>query len=251
MGALHAGHLSLAQASQQQCDCTIVTIFVNPSQFAPDEDFKAYPRTLESDIDQLAALGVSAVFAPQAVEIYPEGFTTGVVPPKVAQPLEGVFRPDHYAGVCEVVLKLFNLVQADVAFFGQKDYQQVAVLQAMVTDLNVPVEIEVCPIVREDDGLAMSSRNVYLTSDQRQQALTLSRSLRLASDLVDGGETNPEVVQEAMRAEFASANIDAIDYIALVNPTSLLPVSSLNEPTIALIACHVGETRLIDNLVLR
>jgi len=251
MGALHAGHLSLAQASEDHCDCTIVTIFVNPSQFAPGEDFEAYPRTLESDLKQLATLNVAAVFAPQAAEIYPENFTTRILPPQVSQPLEGIFRPDHYAGVCEVVLKLFNLVQADVAYFGQKDYQQAAVLQAMVVDLNVPIEIEVCPIVREDDGLAMSSRNIYLSSEERQQALTLSRSLKLAGELVDAGETNPKIVLEAMYKEFVAANIDSIDYIELVDPTTLLPVSSLQEPTIALIACHIGETRLIDNSVLK
>lgn len=247
MGALHEGHLSLVRASQAECGLTVVTIFVNPTQFAPHEDFDKYPRTLAADLEALASCRADLVFAPSAAEMYPPGCATFVEPPLVGQRWEGECRPGHFRGVATVVLKLFNLAQADVAFFGQKDYQQAAVIRRMVQDLNVPIEIRVCPTVREPDGLAMSSRNRYLSADQRRQALAISRSLRLADQLAAGGQRQAAQLVEAMQRVLAEAQISRMDYVAVVDPETLEPVTELTGPVIALIAAKVGTTRLIDN----
>ena len=187
MGALHEGHISLVRASRSQCQKTVATIFVNPAQFAAGEDLDRYPRTLDADLEKLDAAGVDAVFTPTSVSMYPKGFSTYVDTPRVARTLEGLDRPTHFRGVTTVVLKLFNIIPATHAFFGQKDYQQAAVIRAMVRDLDVGIDIEVCPIVRETDGLAMSSRNRYLSPEQRQRALSLSQALVRAKELFAGG----------------------------------------------------------------
>jgi pantoate--beta-alanine ligase len=250
MGAIHAGHLSLVEASRRECDVTIVTIFVNPTQFGPHEDFAKYPRTLDADLEQLRAAGVDLVFAPAKDEMYPPGHTAYVDAGAVAEPLEGVCRPGHFRGVATIVLKLFNLIPADVAYFGQKDYQQSLVIRRMVADLDLPIRIQVCPIVREPDRLALSSRNVYLDPDRRRRALALSHSLRLADELVRSGVRDGAAILDRMREPLIAAGIDRIDYIALADPETLAPVTQIAGPTVALIAAYVGATRLIDNRIL-
>jgi len=247
MGALHEGHLSLVQASRSECGFTVATIFVNPTQFAPHEDFDKYPRTLDADLESLASCHADLVFAPRREDMYPAGCSTLVQPPQVAQRWEGECRPGHFQGVATVVLKLFNLAQADVAFFGHKDYQQAAVIRRMVQDLNVPTEIRVCPTVREPDGLAMSSRNRYLSAGERQQAVALSRALRLAEQMAAGGERHAAKLVEAIDRVLAEAQIRRIDYVAVVDPDTLEPVPELTRPVVVLIAARVGGTRLIDN----
>jgi len=250
MGALHAGHLSLVEASNRRCDATIATIFVNPTQFGPQEDLDCYPRTLAEDLTALGTLGVPFVFVPTADEMYPADFSTYVEPPAVALPLEGTMRETHFRGVTTVVLKLFHALPADVAFFGQKDYQQALVIQRMVSDLNVPIAIEVCPIVREPDGLAMSSRNVYLDPEQRQRALSLSRSLQVADEMARAGECDAQKIADHMRQHMLSSQVDQVDYAVIADPESLQEVSQLNGSAVALVAARVGNTRLIDNAVL-
>jgi pantoate--beta-alanine ligase len=250
MGALHDGHLSLVKRSNERCDVTLVTIFVNPTQFGPNEDLEKYPRTLDADLEALSELQVDIVFAPSNDELYPANFSTFVETAQVAEPLEGECRPGHFRGVITIVMKLFQIATADVAFFGRKDYQQAAVIQAMVRDLNVPIEVEVCPIIREEGGLALSSRNRYLTNDEREQSLAISRSLRMAEQLVCNGERDPTVVQRAIRQEFDTAGIDRIEYIAIANGETLEPAEQIDEGTVALIAAFVGSTRLIDNCLI-
>jgi pantoate--beta-alanine ligase len=247
MGALHEGHLSLVRRSVAQCDVTFVTIFVNPTQFGPNEDFTRYPRTLEADVQMLARERADVVYTPAAEQIYRRGFSTYVDPPEVAQPLEGRCRPGHFRGVATIVLKLFHLIPADVAYFGQKDYQQSQVIQTMVRDLDVPIRVEVCPTVREPDGLAMSSRNRYLNPAERQQALALSRSLVLAEQRVREGQRNAVALRREMRSVLESAGITRIDYVALVDPSHLTDVDEVQDDTMALVAAFVGGTRLIDN----
>ena len=229
MGALHEGHLSLVRASKAECDATVVSIYVNPSQFGPNEDFSKYPRTLEADLELLASCGDELVFTPQNDDMYPPGFASWVEVGAVAEPLEGQFRPGHFRGVATVVLKLFNLVQPDAAYFGQKDYQQTAVIRRMVADLNVPIEIRVCPIVREPDGLAMSSRNRYLSPAARQRALVLWKSLQRAGELVAGGERDAEKILTEMQRIILSAEDARIDYVALVDPDTLQPVETVRD----------------------
>lgn len=250
MGALHEGHLSLARQSLANCDFTIATIFVNPTQFAPHEDLAKYPRTFDDDMASLAELGVDLVFAPAADEIYPSGFSTYVQPPAVAALWEGACRPDHFRGVTTIVLKLFNLATVDIAFFGQKDYQQALVISRMVQDLDVPIEVRVCPIVREPDGLAMSSRNRYLSADERQRALALSRALRRAEELVEQGQRDAETINAAMRQTLLDGGVDKIDYAALADRDTLAPLTRIDSSAVAIIAANVGETRLIDNLII-
>jgi pantoate--beta-alanine ligase len=228
----------------------IATIFVNPAQFGPSEDFSRYPRTLERDLELLADLGCDLVFAPPHDEVYPAGFSTYVEPPAVGATLEGKHRPGHFRGVATVVLKLLNLIPADVAYFGQKDYQQSLVIQHMVRDLNLPVKIAVCPIVREADGLALSSRNRYLSPTERQQALALSRSLKRAEELVRSGQRDAAAIAEAMRRELTNARIERIDYATVADAQSLAELNTLDRPAVALVACFVGTTRLIDNCLL-
>jgi pantoate--beta-alanine ligase len=248
MGALHAGHVSLVQAARADCGLTVVTIYVNPTQFGPQEDLARYPRTLEADLSACGAAGADVVFVPDDRAIYPAGFSTYVDPPAVAQPLEGQFRPGHFRGVATVVLKLFNLVQPDVAYFGHKDYQQTLVVRRMVQDLDVPVEIRVCPTVREADGLALSSRNRYLSPAERGQAVAVSRSLARAAELVQGGAACPETVAAEMQRLLAAAGFARIDYATLADPQTLQPVCEIRRPIMALVAAYLGHTRLIDNL---
>jgi pantoate--beta-alanine ligase len=250
MGALHTGHLSLVQAASERADVVVATIFVNPTQFGPHEDFAKYPRTLDADLQALSAAGCRMAFVPPQSEMYPPGSTTMVDPPDVSRSLEGECRPGHFRGVATIVLKLFHIVPADVACFGQKDYQQAQVIRQMVADLNVPIEIVICPIIREPDGLAMSSRNRYLSPAERQQALALSQALDEAERLASAGEMDSEAVVAAMRNILESAGIKRIDYVALANPITLAPASRIEGRAVALIACHVGQTRLIDNRLL-
>ena len=250
MGALHEGHLSLVRASCDECDYTVVSIYVNPSQFGPSEDLGQYPRTLEADLDALAEYEVPLAFVPPNDEVYPGGFATWVELGSVAEPLEGRCRPGHFRGVATIVLKLFNMLQPDVAYFGAKDYQQALVIRRMVEDLNVPIAIRVCPIVREPDGLAMSSRNAYLDPGARQRALVLWKSLCLAADLVAQGERSAAVIVEKMREVILSAKDAKIDYVALVDPDSLEPVDEIRGRTVAALAVRIDRTRLIDNRLL-
>jgi pantoate--beta-alanine ligase len=250
MGALHEGHLSLVRASKDQCDCTVVSIYVNPSQFGPQEDLAKYPRTMPADIEALAALNTELVFAPGDKEMYPAGYCTWVEVGAVAEALEGQCRPGHFRGVASVVLKLFNIVQPDAAYFGQKDYQQALVIRRMVEDLNVPVEIRVCPTVREPDGLALSSRNRYLSPQARDRSLVLWKSLQLAGELVAQGERSVEKITTQMRKVILSADDARIDYIALADPETLQSVNTITGRTLAALAVKIENTRLIDNCFL-
>lgn len=251
MGALHEGHLSLVRLSKKRCDFTVATIFVNPTQFAANEDLGTYPRTLQQDCEGLAAAGADAVFLPSEPMMYPQGFSTYVQPPDVAKTLEGRFRPSHFRGVTTVVLKLLNILPASHAIFGRKDYQQLQVIEAMVRDLNLGIKILGGDIVREPDGLALSSRNRYLSESERRRALKLSESLQRAKDLIADGESDAQKLKSAMRDTLIGGKqgegVDQIDYAVLVDQKTLQPVESLSGPTMALIAAHVGNTRLIDN----
>jgi len=247
MGALHEGHLSLVQAALSESDVTIVTIFVNPTQFAPGEDLSAYPRTLAEDIEKLDTLGNVTVFAPSDAEMYPSTATTAVVPPSIAKKLEGEFRPTHFAGVATIVLKLLNATQADTAYFGQKDFQQVSVVKQMVRDLHVPTAIRVCPIVRDADGLALSSRNAFLSPAERDIALSLSKTLDLVEAQIRGGQTDGFEVITEMRQALIDGGVDNIDYAIVADPQTLETSDPIKRPVVALIAAHVGTTRLIDN----
>jgi pantoate--beta-alanine ligase len=249
MGALHDGHLSLVRQAQAQCGAVVVSIFVNPTQFGPAEDFASYPRSLERDLELLESLGVDVVFTPSSTEIYPAGFSTFVDPGPIATVLEGAIRPGHFRGVATVVLKLFNIVRPDAAFFGQKDFQQVVVLRRLVDDLNLQVRIVVCPIVREADGLAKSSRNVYLNTEDRKAALVLSRSLNRAEEMAQAGEADAQKLLEEMRRSFAAEPRVQLDYAAIVNPTTLEPVARVIPGSVALVAARLGAVRLIDNLI--
>jgi pantoate--beta-alanine ligase len=247
MGALHEGHLSLVRRSVAECAFTVATIFVNPTQFGPREDFAHYPRNLESDVAALARERTDAVFTPTPDQMYGEGFSTFVQPPAVARPFEGRSRPDQFRGVATVVLKLFNLIPADVAYFGQKDYQQFRVIQDMARDLDLPVRVEVCPIIREPDGLAMSSRNRYLDATERRRARALFLCLERAAQLAQQGERDAATIRGHMRSQLETAGITRIDYVALVDPVSLDEVHEVKDNTMALVAAYVGGTRLIDN----
>ncbi len=247
MGALHEGHLSLVRRSVAECDITVVTIFVNPTQFGPQEDFSRYPRTMDHDLQLLREARADLVFAPVAEAIYPEGFSTYVEPPNVAHPLDGQSRPGHFRGVVTVVLKLFHLVDADVAYFGQKDFQQSRVIEEMVRDLDLPLRIEVCPIIREADGLAMSSRNRYLSPQERERSLSLYRALQRASTLAGQGERCGRTLCDEMHATLLAGGITNIDYATLVDSRTLQPADQVTDDTFALIAAYVGTTRLIDN----
>jgi pantoate--beta-alanine ligase len=250
MGALHEGHLSLVHAAKAECDATVVSIYVNPSQFGPNEDFAKYPRTLETDLALLAGCETDLVFTPTNEEIYPQGHATWVEVGAVAEPLEGVCRPGHFRGVATVVLKLLNMVQPDVLFLGQKDFQQAQVLRRMGADLLLPVAVRVCPIVREADGLAMSSRNRYLSPAARQLALVLWKSLQQAAELVARGERRADVIAGQMCELIETAADARIGYIALVDPETLQPVETIAGRTLAALAVKIENTRLIDNCLL-
>ena len=247
MGGLHAGHLSLVETCQRECDTTMVTLFVNPLQFSAGEDLENYPGEEATDIEKLADWGVDFVFVPTPEAMYPPGFSTFVTPPAVAQPLEGRCRPQHFRGVTTIVLKLFNIIPANTAYFGQKDYQQSLVIRQMVTDLNVPIQISVQPTVRDVDGLALSSRNAYLSADQRQQALALVNSLRMAAEVVKNGQWEAPMVVAKMRQILADVGISRIDYITIVHPETLEEIHHIQERSLAAVAAYVGNVRLIDN----
>ncbi|MGB8478809.1 MAG: pantoate--beta-alanine ligase [Acidobacteriaceae bacterium] len=250
MGALHAGHRSLVQAARQRCDLVVVSIFVNPTQFGPNEDFSRYPRTLEQDCRMLEAEGVDVVFTPTAETMYPTGASTFVDVEGVSDRLDGASRPGHFRGVATVVAKLFHIVQPDLSFFGQKDAAQVAVLRKMVRDLDFPLEIIVCPTVREHDGLAMSSRNRYLSAEERRQALTLSWALRSAEMLIARGEHRASALLKSMREIFQEEPAIRVDYLAVIDPDTLLPIDDVNAGALLAVAAYVGNTRLIDNVQL-
>jgi pantoate--beta-alanine ligase len=250
MGALHAGHMSLVGAAKAGCSAVAASIFVNPTQFGPNEDYAAYPRTFDEDCRKLQAAGVDLLFAPSADAIYPPGNTTMVDPGEIGTRLDGASRPGHFRGVATIVTRLFNIVQPDRAYFGQKDAAQVAVLRHVTRDLNIPVELIVCLTVREPDGLALSSRNRYLSHEERSRALILSRALTAVSDLARAGETSAEVLRGALLAAAATEPQVRIDYAAVVDPETLLPVTNISGGALVAIAAWVGTTRLIDNLLL-
>jgi pantoate--beta-alanine ligase len=248
MGAFHAGHHSLMQAAREEQDSVVVSLFVNPAQFNDTRDLAAYPRTEENDAAQAADLGVDVLFAPPESEIYPEGFATTVQVAGLSEVLEGAERgPGHFAGVCTVVNKLLNIVGPDVAYFGQKDAQQVAVVKRMVRDLDMPARIEVLPTVREPDGLALSSRNVRLSAGDRARALGLSRALRAADEAVAAGERDAGRVRAAALAELGDLEPE---YLALVDPLTFAPLHTVSGRTLVAVAAQVGPVRLIDNIVL-
>jgi len=247
MGALHAGHLSLVAACQVECDFTVVTIYVNPTQFGPNEDLARYPRQLESDLAALDSFDVDIVFAPSDTEMYPPGASTFVEVEGLTDQWEGAARPTHFRGVTTIVAKLFNAVEPDVAYFGQKDYQQSLVVRQMAADLDFAVDIRVCPIVREADGLALSSRNVYLSPAERRQALALSRGLELAQQLVDEGTRDGTEIRQRLAEHFARHPDVRLEYIAVVNGQTMHEVSTIDSDTVVALAARVGQTRLIDN----
>jgi pantoate--beta-alanine ligase len=251
MGALHAGHISLVRAARRQCDVVAVSIFVNPTQFGPKEDFSKYPRTFERDRELLEAEGVAILFAPSDQEMYPAGATTFVTVEGLSEKLCGRSRPGHFRGVTTVVAKLFNIVAPNLAFFGQKDAAQVAIIRRMVRDLHLDVEIVVCPIVREPDGLALSSRNAYLDPQQRQQATVLYRSLMRVQALADGGESKSDRLIAAALEVFRQQPEVRLDYFEIVDRDTLEPVADTAQGALVAVAAFVGTTRLIDNILLR
>ena len=249
MGALHEGHLSLVRRARGECTVLAASLFVNPTQFGPNEDFSRYPRRPEADFALFEAAGVDLVFAPEAEEMYPTGATTFVDVGEIGQRLDGAHRPGHFRGVATVVAKLFHIVQPHRAYFGQKDAVQVAVLRRMATDLNVSVEIVSCPIVRDPDGLALSSRNVYLSSEERGQGLALSRSLAtIRGAIVDGERSRAALLSLGMRVLREEPAVE-IEYLDAVDPQSLLPVKEVLAGTLVAVAARVGKTRLIDNFI--
>jgi len=250
MGALHEGHLSLVRAAKEQTDLVVISIFVNPLQFGPQEDLAKYPRTFERDCELLERERVDLVFAPSTAEMYPPGAITLVEVQGLADRLDGVSRPGHFRGVTTVVAKLFHIVEPDVTFFGQKDAAQSAIIRKMVKDLNFPVNIVVCPIVREPDGLAMSSRNAYLNADERQQGLVLSRALKKVQQVFEAGERDAQHLAEVGGQIVATEPAAKLDYLSVVDPDTLEPVRDVNHPTLVAVAAWIGSTRLIDNVIL-
>jgi pantoate--beta-alanine ligase len=249
MGALHEGHLSLIGAARRECDVVVMSLFVNPTQFAAGEDLAAYPRDAEADGLLAQQAGVDIVFAPAVAEIYPDGFATSIVVRRLSEPLEGAVRgAAHFEGVATVVAKLLNIVGPDVAYFGQKDAQQALVIKRLVADLNFPTRIAVCPTVREVDGLARSSRNVYLTAADREHAVGLSRALETAAALVAAGERDGSAAAAAARSRLAQYEIEP-EYLAVVDPETLAPVETIAGPVLLAVAAKVGRARLIDNVI--
>jgi pantoate--beta-alanine ligase len=252
MGAFHGGHLSLIRRAREQCDVVVVSLFVNPAQFAPGEDLEGYPRDEARDAELAEAEGVDVLFAPPAEEVYPHGFATTVSVGDLTDVLEGASGQRgsaHFAGVTTVVAKLFNMAAPDVAYFGQKDAQQALVIRRLVRDLDMPLRIEVCPTIRDGDGLALSSRNAYLSAGDRRRALGLSRALRAAEAAVESGQIDAEAVLDAARGELDAHGIEP-DYLELRSATDLSPVERVNGSTLLAVAARVGRARLIDNIVL-
>ncbi|HEV2998107.1 MAG TPA: pantoate--beta-alanine ligase, partial [Solirubrobacteraceae bacterium] len=250
MGALHEGHLSLVERAREQCEVVVVSLFVNPAQFGESADLERYPRREEQDAKLLERAGADVLFAPSVEEVYPRGFATQVQVLGVSEPLEGAARgPEHFRGVATVVAKLLGMVQPDVAYFGQKDAQQVLVIRRLVADLNLPVRVEVCPTLRESDGLAMSSRNALLDPAARVRARCLYAGLRAAAELAAAGERSAEVLLDAARAPLARSQVDP-EYLVLVDPETLEPLRELDRPALLTLAARIGGVRLIDNLTL-
>lgn len=251
MGALHEGHLTLVREARRKCEVVIASVFVNPTQFGPHEDYEAYPRRFEEDCRKLEAEGADAVFHPEPMEMYPEGYTTYVtVEGEATDKLCGARRPGHFRGVATVLTKLFNLSRATDAFFGQKDAQQVVVVRRFVEDLNVPVQIHMVPIVREESGLARSSRNMYLSVEEKEAALVLSRSLRKAEAAFEAGEHDVETLKSLTSAEISGEKMAEIDYVELYSFPGLKKIDVVNQPSLLAIAVKIGKTRLIDNVIL-
>lgn len=251
MGALHAGHLSLVQTACEDCDFVVVSIFVNPAQFGPHEDFDKYPRAFEADLEACRECGVNLVFVPDVATIYPDTFSTFVEVEGLSDVLEGRCRPGHFRGVATVVLKLLNIVQPDVAYFGRKDYHQQALIRRMSHDLDLPTDIRTCDTVRELDGLALSSRNRYLSDDERVAALSLSKCLKLAKQRLTAGATDVDSVRREMLALLNETPGVTVDYATIADPESLADITSPQPEMIALVAAKVGPARLIDNLPIR
>jgi pantoate--beta-alanine ligase len=248
MGALHAGHTALVHRAKQDCSPVIASIFVNPKQFGPNEDFAKYPRKIESDSEKFSAAGVDALFLPVAAEIYPLGFRTYVTVEGLSDRLEGRSRPGHFRGVATVVMKLLEIVQPNFAYFGRKDAQQVRIISQLTRDLNLDTEIVVCPIVREHDGLALSSRNAYLTAEERRAATVLHRTLQAAQKELSTGVRDTLHLQTAMRKVLESEPLAAVDYAEIVDADAFEPVTRIAHPCYILLAVFLGKTRLIDNL---
>ncbi len=251
MGSLHEGHLSLVRKSLQESDVTVVSIFVNPTQFGPKEDFKQYPRDLDRDTQILEEIGVEIIFCPDVEEMYPEGYKTYVEVQKLQDKLCGQSRPGHFKGVCTVVLKLFQIVSPDVSFFGQKDAQQAIILKKMVKDLDLDVNIEVMSIVRDDDGLALSSRNAYLTPEERKAALCLSKSLGEAQAMIEKGERGAKAILNKMIDVIGKEPLAKIDYIEIVDKENLNPLSRIEGEALIALAVFIGDVRLIDNTLIQ
>ena len=250
MGYLHAGHLSLIAAARQSAAFVVASIFVNPTQFGPNEDYDRYPRDTAGDLRQCEEAGVDVVFMPAAADMYPAGASTTIHVAHLTDTLCGPCRPGHFDGVATIVAKLFNIVQPDAAYFGQKDAQQLAVIRRMTRDLDLPIEIVGCPTVREPDGLAMSSRNALLLPDERQRALALYRALGAARQRIAAGERDPGAVTAEMRRIIDAVRPTKIDYISIVDPETMQPVVQIERPVLVALAVRIGTTRLIDNLVM-
>jgi pantoate--beta-alanine ligase len=251
MGALHEGHASLIRAARAECGLVVVSLFVNPTQFGLGEDFTKYPRPIEKDMELCGREGVDLVFNPTAAEMYPDGAATTIHVAGLTDKMCGAFRPGHFDGVCTVVAKLIHIVQPDVAYFGEKDAQQVAVVRRMAADLNMPVEIRGCPLVREPDGLALSSRNVYLSAAERRQALALSAALAEARAAVLGGERDAASLAARVRRQLLAAEGVKLEYAVVVDPDSLADLDRIEDQVLVAVAARVGPTRLIDNVLLR
>ena len=249
MGYLHEGHASLIKAAREGNDRVVVSIFVNPMQFGPTEDLASYPRDLAKDSALCESLGVDMIFHPEPEEMYHENFSSYVDMSVLTEELCGLSRPVHFRGVCTVVNKLFNIVQPDRAYFGQKDAQQLAIIRRMVRDLNMDIEIVGCPIVREEDGLAKSSRNTYLNEEERKAALILSKAVFLGKKMVEDGETSAAAVKEAMIKKIESEPMAKIDYVEAVDGLSMQPVEEIKAPVLVAMAVYIGKTRLIDNFI--
>ena len=252
MGALHEGHLSLMSRAREMCDTVVASIFVNPTQFGPNEDFEQYPRDLARDAELAFTRGVDFIFAPAHEDMYPQGFATYVIVERLSEKLEGASRPGHFRGVTTVVNKLFNIVHPHFAFFGRKDAQQVIIIKRMVRDLSMDVEIVVGPTVREEDGLALSSRNVYLSTEERKAATVLRRALERCRTHYNGGERDSERLISTMRSLIEAEPLARVDYVAITDAEWLEPVEIIptDRPTLVSLAVFVGTTRLIDNIVL-
>ncbi len=250
MGSLHEGHLTLMRQAKKSCDVVVVSIFVNPTQFGPNEDYAKYPRDLTGDSKQASKAGVEVIFHPQVQEMYPKGYSSFIEIDGITEKLCGLSRPGHFRGVATIVAKLLNIIQPDQAFFGQKDAQQVLVLKRMISDLNMNVALEIVPIVRERDGLAMSSRNAFLTDEERRAALVLYGSLQLAQQLVTQGEVNVEKIRQQVITNIQAEEQAEIDYVEIHSYPLLENIDTIDEKALLALAVRIGNTRLIDNMIL-